>query len=55
LGESALPEKKGGPVRFLIPNAEKCGVEGVDACANVKGLGRITLTVGKDPGANHRH
>lgn len=55
LGESALPEKKGGPIRFLIPNAEQCGVEGVDACANVKGLGRITLTVGKDLGANHRH
>ncbi len=55
LGEGMLPEKKGGPMRFLIPNAERCGVEGVDACANVKGLGSITLTVGKDPRANHRH
>ena len=50
LGNDPLPEKKGGPFRFLIPNIEECAIGGVDACANVKFLGRIELSqhAGKD-------
>ncbi len=55
LGEAPLPAEQGGPIRFLIPGVEKCGLPGVDACANVKGLARITLTVEKDPAATHHH
>jgi DMSO/TMAO reductase YedYZ molybdopterin-dependent catalytic subunit len=54
-GDGALPEKKGGPARFYVPDVEKCGTPGVDACANVKGLGTIRLTAEKDPAANHAH
>ena len=39
-----LPEKKGGPFRFFIPNVAVCHVGEVDACANVKFLGRIHLS-----------
>jgi DMSO/TMAO reductase YedYZ molybdopterin-dependent catalytic subunit len=38
LGQSPLPVEQGGPVRFLIPNLEECGVAGVDRCTNVKAL-----------------
>ena len=31
-----LPDKFGGPVRFLVPNAATCGADVVDTCANVK-------------------
>jgi len=44
LGNEPLPEKKGGPFRFLIPNIEACAIGGVDACANVKFLSRIELS-----------
>ncbi len=45
-----LPANKGGPYRFLIPQASECHVRDVDACANVKYLGRITFDAvrGKD-------
>lgn len=45
-----LPENKGGPYRFLIPRASECHVSDVDACANVKYLGRMTFDAvrGKD-------
>ena len=42
--DAALPEKKGGPYRFFIPNVAECHVSEVDACANVKFLGRICLS-----------
>ena len=44
LNNEALPEKKGGPYRFFIPNVSECHVGEVDACANVKFLGRISLS-----------
>ena len=45
-----LPESMGGPYRFLIPDASKCGVSEIDACANVKFLGSIHVSheAGKD-------
>ena len=50
LNEEALPAKKGGPYRFLIPDVSECHVGEVDACANVKFLGHISLSQekGKD-------
>ena len=42
--DTALPENKGGPYRFFIPNVAECHVGEVDACANVKFLGRIYLS-----------
>ena len=38
-----LPEEKGGPVRFLIPNPAACGTAEVDTCTNVKWLNSIHL------------
>ena len=38
-----LPQEKGGPVRFLIPNPAACGVADVDTCVNVKYLNSIHL------------
>jgi DMSO/TMAO reductase YedYZ molybdopterin-dependent catalytic subunit len=43
LGDAPLPEDKGGPMRFYIPDVEKCGVAGLDACANVKALGHVLV------------
>ena len=42
--DAALPENKGGPYRFFIPDVSECHVDEVDACANVKFLGRIYLS-----------
>jgi hypothetical protein len=58
LGDGPLPDKKGGPARFYVPGVDKCEPHGaapapVDACANVKGLARITLTA--NPGPPHVH
>ena len=44
LNDTALPGNKGGPYRFFIPNVSECHVGEVDACANVKFLGRICLS-----------
>ena len=52
LGNEPLPEKKGGPFRFLIPNVDECAIGGVDACANVKFLARIELS--QQPGQDNR-
>ena len=52
LGDAPLPREKGGPLRFFIPNVEQCAIGGVDACANVKFLGRIHLMTA--PGADTR-
>jgi len=42
-----LSGQQGGPFRFLILNAAACRTAELDACANVKFLDRIELTVGK--------
>ena len=55
LGEAPLPVEQGGPVRFLVPGADQCGTPDVDACANVKKLARVTLTVERDESAKHDH
>jgi hypothetical protein len=52
LGDEPLPAKKGGPFRFFIPNVEECAVGEVDACANVKFLGRLHLS--HEPGRDVR-
>lgn len=39
-----LPQEKGGPVRFLIPNPAACGTDEIDTCANVKYLNAISLS-----------
>ena len=44
LEDAPLPTKKGGPFRFFIPNVDECAVGEVDACANVKFLGRVHLS-----------
>lgn len=43
LGKDPLPEKEGGPVRFLNPDAANCTTYDKRACANVKHLGAIEL------------
>ena len=52
IGETPLTESQGGPMRFLITDADACGVSNVDACANVKCLRTVQLTQG--PGADSR-
>ena len=52
LGDAELPASKGGPVRFLIPDAAKCRSAEVDTCANVKFVGTLRLSVG--PGQDTR-
>src|SRR5207249_4930106 len=55
-GSAPLAEKKGGPVRFFVVDAKKCGSgSGVDACANVKRLGTIRLTREREPEVGHKH
>jgi 2-dehydropantoate 2-reductase len=51
-GEGPLPAAQGGPMRFFITHIEECARGEVDACANVKFLGTIQLTVG--PGVDTR-
>lgn len=52
MGTAPLSPAKGGPARFFIEDVESCGLAEVDACANVKGLGRIVLSAG--PGRDLR-
>lgn len=52
LDDGPLPDSAGGPLRFFVPDAAACRTAEVDACANVKALVRIELTVG--PGADAR-
>jgi DMSO/TMAO reductase YedYZ molybdopterin-dependent catalytic subunit len=57
LGDRPLPDDQGGPVRFFIPQAGRCtgpGTDGVDACANVKALARITLSSARGADTRHR-
>jgi DMSO/TMAO reductase YedYZ molybdopterin-dependent catalytic subunit len=55
LGDAPLPPGKGGPVRVLLVDAPECGAEEVDACAGVKGLGRIRLTAERESDVGHKH
>ena len=52
VGNAPLPVRQGGPIRFFIPDVEACSIGDVDACANVKYLGRIEITHG--PGRDTR-
>jgi DMSO/TMAO reductase YedYZ molybdopterin-dependent catalytic subunit len=52
MGEVPLPVEQGGPIRFLITDAEACGLSEIDTCANVKFLGSIQVTQG--PGVDTR-
>jgi 2-dehydropantoate 2-reductase len=52
VGDAPLPAVQGGPMRFFITDVEACATGEVDACANVKFLGTIELTVG--PGTDTR-
>ncbi|MGE0826463.1 MAG: molybdopterin-dependent oxidoreductase [Candidatus Binatia bacterium] len=52
LNDAPLPAQKGGPYRFLIPQVEECAIGEVDACANVKFVGRMRLSHG--PGEDTR-
>jgi DMSO/TMAO reductase YedYZ molybdopterin-dependent catalytic subunit len=44
LNGEPLPEKNGGPFRFLIRNPAACHTDELDDCANVKFVDRIELT-----------
>jgi DMSO/TMAO reductase YedYZ molybdopterin-dependent catalytic subunit len=52
LGDRELPVEKGGPFRFLIPDAASCRRAEIDTCANVKFVGTLRLGVG--PGEDSR-
>lgn len=43
LGQDPLPEKEGGPIRYLNPEAMACEPGNKAACSNVKFLGSIEL------------
>lgn len=47
LGDAPLPERLGGPVRLLIPDAARCGRDEVDTCANVKFVETLRLDAGR--------
>lgn len=51
-GDRPLPEKQGGPLRFLIPDPAACGTHEVDECASVKYVDRFELTA--EPGYDNR-
>ena len=36
LEEAPLPQAKGGPIRFFIPDHAQCNTEEIDECANLK-------------------
>lgn len=43
VGDAPLPQQLGGPLRFFLPEATACGLEGRDACANVKDVGILRI------------
>ena len=51
-GDEPLPASKGGPFRFLIPNAASCHTAEIDTCANVKFVGSLRLS--EEPGEDTR-
>jgi len=50
-----LPASRGGPVRVLLTGKVECQAPDIDACAMVKGLGRIRVTAEKEPDVGHVH
>ena len=42
--DSPLPQSKGGPVRFFIPDHAQCNTEDIDECANVKFVDHMEFT-----------
>jgi len=54
-GDSLLPAAKGGPVRLLLTGMVECEAPDIDACAMVKGLGRIRVTAEREPDVGHVH
>jgi DMSO/TMAO reductase YedYZ molybdopterin-dependent catalytic subunit len=52
LGTQELPPQQGGPFRFLITDAQTCATGGADLCANVKFVGR--MSVSSSPGRDTR-
>jgi 2-dehydropantoate 2-reductase len=42
-----LPEAKGGPTRFFIPDLAACHTHEIDECANVKFVDQVELTAEK--------
>ncbi|MCA9117064.1 MAG: molybdopterin-dependent oxidoreductase [Planctomycetaceae bacterium] len=43
-----LGEDRGGPVRFLVPDAAACGLAEVDTCANVKYVDHLEVATAAD-------
>ena len=39
-----LPQAKGGPLRFYIPDYASCNTDEIDECANVKFVDHIEIT-----------
>ena len=54
-GDAPLPANKGGPVRLLLTGKVECQADEIDACAMVKGLGRIRLTEEQEADVGHHH
>ena len=54
-GDAPLPASKGGPVRLLLTGKVECEAPDIDACAMVKGLGRIRVTAEREPDVGHVH
>lgn len=46
-GDAPLPESRGGPFRFFVPESAACASGEIDRCANVKFLASIRLTAGR--------
>lgn len=51
-GGAALPRERGGPFRFLLPEAEGCSPDEASHCSNVKHLAAVRLSAG--PGRDTR-
>ena len=54
-GDAPLPAAKGGPVRLLLTGKVECEAPDIDACAMVKGLGRIRVTAEREADVGHAH
>jgi DMSO/TMAO reductase YedYZ molybdopterin-dependent catalytic subunit len=54
-GDAPLPSSSGGPVRVLLTGKVECEAPDIDACAMVKGLGRIRVTPEREADVGHKH
>jgi DMSO/TMAO reductase YedYZ molybdopterin-dependent catalytic subunit len=54
-GDAPLPPTSGGPVRVLLTGKVECEAPEIDACAMVKGLGRIRVTSEREADVGHKH